>query len=102
GYFRQMLNADGWQQEEYGFMPIDDLPLQQARDAEGKVVEVSIDLPTGRLGARVWRAQIGRNTLLLLDSDVQGNSAADRELTARLYGGDRRIRIRQELILGFG
>ncbi len=102
GYFRQILNADGWQQEEYGFMPIDDLPLQPALDAQGKMVEVAIDLPSGRLGARVWRAEIGRATLLLLDSDVSGNSAADRELTARLYGGDRRIRIRQELILGFG
>ncbi|MCC6739131.1 MAG: alpha-glucan family phosphorylase, partial [Planctomycetia bacterium] len=102
GYFRQILNGDGWQQEEYGFMPIDDLPLQPATDAQGRMIEVSIDLPTGRLGARVWRAEIGRATLLLLDSDVSGNSAYDRELTARLYGGDRRIRIRQELILGFG
>ncbi|MEK7470335.1 MAG: alpha-glucan family phosphorylase [Planctomycetota bacterium] len=102
GYFRQTLSADGWQQEEYGFMPIDDLPLQPALDAQGRVVEVSIDLPSGRLAARVWRAEIGRATLLLLDSDVASNSAADRELTARLYGGDRRIRIRQELILGFG
>ncbi|MCE9582992.1 MAG: alpha-glucan family phosphorylase [Planctomycetes bacterium] len=102
GYFRQILNPDGWQQEEYGFMPIDDLPLSPALDENGKIIEVSIDLPTGRLGARVWRAQVGRATLLLLDSDVAGNSPSDRELTARLYGGDRRIRIRQELILGFG
>jgi starch phosphorylase len=102
GYFRQILDADGWQSEEYGFMPIDDLPLQPALDASKKPLEVSVDLPSGRLGARVWRAQVGRTTLLLLDSDVPGNSTADRELTARLYGGDRRVRIRQELILGFG
>ncbi|MBI2923967.1 MAG: alpha-glucan family phosphorylase [Planctomycetes bacterium] len=102
GYFRQILNADGWQTEEYGFMPIDDLPLQPALGPDGKLLEVAVELPTGRLGARVWRAEVGRTTLLLLDSDVPGNSPSDRELTARLYGGDRRIRIRQELILGFG
>ncbi|NUN49947.1 MAG: alpha-glucan family phosphorylase [Candidatus Brocadiae bacterium] len=102
GYFRQVLDANGWQHEEYGFMPIDDLPLSPALDPAGRPVEVSIDLAGGSLGARVWRARVGRATLLMLDSDIPGNSAADRGLTARLYGGDRRIRIRQEVILGFG
>ena len=63
---------------------------------------VEIETRTGRIVARVWRIAVGRNTLLLLDSNVDGNSPEDRELTARLYGGDHRVRIRQELLLGVG
>src|SRR6185436_823242 len=54
------------------------------------------------IAARVWQAAVGRRTLLLLDSNVDGNQPEDRELTARLYGGDKRVRIRQELLLGVG
>ncbi len=63
---------------------------------------VSIETRTGTIAARVWQLSVGRNTLLLLDSNVEGNQPEDRELTARLYGGDDRIRIRQELLLGVG
>src|SRR4029453_6440461 len=70
--------------------------------AKGEPVTVDIDTRTGRISARVWRTAVGRNTLLLLDSNVEGNSPEDRELTARLYGGDHRVRIRQELLLGVG
>ena len=63
---------------------------------------VKIDTRTGIINARVWQMAVGRNTLLLLDSDVPGNLPEDRELTARLYGGDQRVRIRQELLLGIG
>ena len=78
-----------------------------AADAAGDArtasrVTVDIDTRTGRIVARVWQLSVGRNTLLLLDSNVEGNSPEDRELTARLYGGDHRVRIRQELLLGVG
>src|SRR5207253_2871594 len=63
---------------------------------------VSIETRSGSLQAKVWRVKVGRRDLYLLDSDVDGNAPEDRELTSRLYGGDRRIRIRQELLLGVG
>src|SRR5262249_45067702 len=77
------------------------LPIQLATH-KGKPITIEIDTRTGRLLARVWRIDVGRNMLLLLDSNVDGNSPEDRELTARLYGGDSRVRIRQELLLGVG
>jgi glycogen phosphorylase len=101
GYFRQRLNADGWQQEDYLNVEHQLLPIEPARH-NGVPVTVEIDTRTGRLIARVWRLAVGRSTLLLLDSNVDGNSPEDRQLTARLYGGDQRVRIRQELLLGVG
>ena len=74
----------------------------RAGHRDGVPVTVEIETRTGRIVARVWRIAVGRNTLLLLDSNVEGNSPEDRELTARLYGGDQRVRIRQELLLGVG
>ena len=101
GYFRQRLDGDGWQREEYIDVDHRVLPIQPATH-DGVPVTVEIETRTGRIVARVWRIAVGRNTLLLLDSNVDGNSPEDRELTARLYGGDHRIRIRQELLLGIG
>ena len=69
---------------------------------DGAPVTISIDTRTGTIAARVWKLAVGRSTLLLLDSNVEGNQPEDRELTARLYGGDDRVRIRQELLLGVG
>src|SRR5258708_33801698 len=76
------------------------LPVKLALRPDGEPLVVSIDTRKGSIKARVWRATVGRCTLLLLDSDVEGNLPEDRALTARLYGGDRRVRIRQELLLG--
>ena len=101
GYFRQRLDREGWQREEYIDVDSRLLPMQPAV-VGGRQVMVHIDTRTGPIVARVWQAAVGRNTLLLLDSNVDGNSPEDRELTARLYGGDRRVRIRQELLLGVG
>jgi starch phosphorylase len=101
GYFRQRLDADGWQQEDYINVDHHLLPIEPATH-DGVPVTVEIDTRTGRLVARVWRVAVGRSTLLLLDSNVDGNSPEDRQLTARLYGGDQRVRIRQELLLGVG
>ncbi len=78
------------------------LPIQPATARDGAPLTVEIETRTGRILARVWRVSVGRNTLLLLDSNVDGNSPEDRQLTSRLYGGDERVRIRQELVLGVG
>ncbi len=75
--------------------------MQVATD-DGVPVRVSIETRTGVVAASVWKLSVGRCTLLLLDSNVEGNEPEDRELTSRLYGGDERIRIRQELLLGVG
>ena len=101
GYFRQRLDRDGWQHEEYIELDHRVLPMEPATQG-GVPVTIEIDTRSGRIVARVWKVAIGRNTLLLLDSDVAGNNDEDRELTARLYGGDERVRIRQELLLGVG
>jgi starch phosphorylase len=102
GYFLQRLDRNGWQQEEYIKTDVSRLPLEPAVDVNGQPVHILIETRHGRLSARVWKLMVGRSTLLLLDSDVEGNSPEDRELTARLYGGDSRVRIRQELLLGVG
>ena len=102
GYFTQRLDVNGYQQEDYRDVDSSLLPIEQAKDASGEPVTISIDTRTGTLLARVWKLAVGRNTLLLLDSDVAGNQLEDRDLTSRLYGGDDRVRIRQELLLGVG
>jgi starch phosphorylase len=101
GYFRQRLDIEGWQNEDYVDLNSNVLPITPAIE-DGQPVVVTIDTRTGPVSARVWKVAVGRNTLLLLDSNVDGNRPEDRELTSRLYGGDARVRIRQELILGIG
>src|SRR5215475_7210821 len=102
GYFRQRLDENGWQQEEYIQNDVNQLPMEPAIGANGEAVSVQIETRTGFIRARVWRVRVGRCDLLLLDSNVEGNAPEDRELTSRLYGGDGRIRVRQELLLGVG
>ncbi len=101
GYFRQRIDRDGWQHEDYLEVDHRSLPIRPATN-RGVPVSVSIETRTGTIAARVWQLAVGRNLLLLLDSNVDGNRPEDRELTARLYGGDDRVRIRQELLLGVG
>ena len=102
GYFKQWLDPIGCQQEEYIEVDSRLLPIQPAVTPGGDPITVAIETRTGRIGARVWSLSVGRTTLLLLDSDLDGNRPEDRGLTARLYGGDDRVRIRQELMLGVG
>ncbi len=102
GYFSQRLNKDGWQEEDYIDLDTNQLPLQIVNDMDGRPLIVHIDTRDGSLNAHVWQVQVGRVRLLLLDSNVEGNSSEDRELTSRLYGGNHRVRIRQELLLGVG
>ncbi|MGA2413721.1 MAG: alpha-glucan family phosphorylase [Candidatus Sulfotelmatobacter sp.] len=102
GYFRQRLDHQGWQQEEYLETDINQLPLEIAIGKNGRPVVVQTDTRSGPIYARVWRVKVGRCDLFLLDSDVEENAPDDRALTSRLYGGDKRTRIRQELLLGVG
>jgi starch phosphorylase len=102
GYFCQRLNREGWQEEDYVNLDINNLPLQRVMDSNGQPLIVRIDTRGGSLQAQVWKVQVGRVRLFLLDSNIEGNSTEDRQLTSRLYGGDNKLRIRQELLLGIG
>ncbi len=102
GYFRQRLDTEGWQQEEYVDTKVENLAMEPARDPDGKPITIEIETREGSLKAKVWLMHVGRVPLYLLDCDVEGNRPEDRELTSRLYGGDTRTRIRQELVLGIG
>ena len=102
GYFKQQLDLDGFQHEEYLQSRVEALPLEPAIGTDGQPLSVAIDTRSGQIRAKVWRMAVGRVSLYLLDSDVEGNTPEDRELTSRLYGGDNRVRIRQELLLGVG
>jgi len=102
GYFLQRLDQTGWQREEYLQTDVNQLPMQPAIGINGEPVVVEIQTRGGSIRAKVWRVKVGRIDLLLLDSNVSGNAPEDRDTTSRLYGGDARTRIRQELLLGVG
>ncbi|GHF45710.1 alpha-1,4 glucan phosphorylase [Kitasatospora xanthocidica] len=103
GYFRQSLDRDGWQQERYPLLDPDELAVSPLREADGTPCRVDLALPGGRtLAARIWKAQVGRVPLLLLDSDIEANSPAERDVTDRLYGGGSEHRLLQEMLLGIG
>ena len=102
GYFRQYLNIEGWQQEFYPENDFYNLPLHLERDDSGAPLAVEADLAGRRVKVHVWRVQVGRVPLYLLDSNLEENAPEDREITTRLYGGDQDMRIRQEIILGIG
>lgn len=97
GYFRQYLNAAGWQQEAYEDNDFHTFPIQRVPD-----IVVHVDLPEGRVAAQVWRADVGRLHLYLLDTNVPENPPYARDITDQLYGGDLEVRIRQEIVLGIG
>jgi starch phosphorylase len=104
GYFKQYLNFDGWQQEEYTENHFSRMPIQRVKDDKGNQLKISVESPNaaGRVYARVWKIQVGRVPLYLLDTDIEDNTPEDREITSQLYGGDRDMRIRQEIMLGIG
>jgi len=103
GYFTQSLSADGWQQEHYPALDPQGLPLSLLREADGTPMRISIGLPEGHtLHAQIWRAQVGRVPLLLLDSDIEDNDPVQRQVTDRLYGGGKDHRLVQEMLLGIG
>jgi len=102
GYFKQHLDLDGYQREEYLNTKVENLPMEPACGPDGKPITIEIQTRNRPLLAKVWLMRVGRVNLYLLDCDVKENSPEDRELTARLYGGDNRTRIRQELVAGVG
>ena len=101
GYFRQVLSLDGWQKELYPDNDWYNMPVTMER-ADGRPLEIVVNVGGEMVKARVWRVDVGRTPLYLLDSNVKGNSAHSREITSTLYGGDRDMRIRQEILLGVG
>jgi len=103
GYFQQYLNADGYQQELYPINDYSNLPVTLQRNADGTPIKISVPMPGRDLYAVIWKAQVGRVPLFLLDTNIPDNPREeDRNLTDRLYGGDRRTRIRQEILTGIG
>jgi starch phosphorylase len=102
GYFSQHITEDGWQEPNYLRLKFDDLPICPIITENSEPLTISVELPGREVKSRVWEIQVGRNRLFLLDSDVEGNSTSDRELTARLYSSDLDLRISQEIILGIG
>ena len=102
GYFRQYLNAEGWQQERYPENDFFTLPLIPELDPAGKPLIATAPLPGRDVLLRIWRIQVGRVPLYLLDSNIPQNRQEDRAITAQLYGGDQNTRIQQEIILGIG
>ncbi len=102
GYFRQYLNADGWQQEQYEDNDYFNMPVAPERRENGETVKIEVQYPGRKVRARVWRVQVGRVPLYLLDTNVPENSPDDRAISGRLYGGDLEMRIKQEVLLGVG
>lgn len=103
GYFRQILNPDGWQQERYPLNDFFTLPITPVKDAADQDLKVTVKLPTGNVYIQVWKLEVGRITLYLLDTNIPDNALPqDRDITDSLYGGDTDTRIRQEIVLGIG
>lgn len=102
GFFRQFLNADGWQQESYPENELHLMPMVKARDNDNNQVTISIPMPEGNLHAAVWRLNVGRIPLYMLDTNIPENPPEFRTITAALYDSDKKTRLRQELLLGIG
>lgn len=102
GYFRQYLNNEGWQQEIYPENDFYNLPLVLERDQLGRPLEVELDFGGHNFKAHIWRVQVGRVPLYLLDTNLEENSPEDRLITSQLYGGNQEMRMQQEILLGIG
>ncbi len=102
GYFRQTIDATGYQREQYDRLDPTTAPLTAVLDRQGRPLTIDVPFPGRLVHACVWRADVGRVPLYLLDSDLAENREDDRWITGHLYGGDHDTRIRQELVLGIG
>ncbi len=102
GYFKQYLNADGFQQESYPENDWYNMPVEQCLDKDGKPLHISVELSGRQVHAAIWKVRVGRSNLYLLDTNITENTPEDRVITATLYGGDKDMRIRQEIVLGIG
>jgi starch phosphorylase len=103
GYFSQSLSRDGWQLERYPVCDPDGSPVTLLRETDGTPAKITVGLNDGRaIHAHIWIAQVGSVPLLMLDSDVEENAPAERDVTDRLYGGGGEHRLYQEMLLGIG
>ncbi len=103
GYLQQYLNPDGWQQERYPVNDFYTLPVAPVKDASGNELKVQVTLPTGLVHIKVWRIDVGRVKLYMLDTNIPENARPEhRSITDALYGGDNHVRMRQEIVLGIG
>ena len=102
GYFHQRISPGGWQEPSIEILDWTTAPIQQLRQADGTRLTVSIEFAARKVRAGAWEVKLGRGRLLLLDSDLEENDPWDRQISAVLYGGDQRIRIAQEILLGVG
>jgi len=102
GYFRQYLTHDSWQQERYPMNDFEQMPLVLEKDDQGEPLSVEVQLAERVVNARIWRADVGRIKLYLLDTNVSENDPRDRKITGQLYGGDLEMRLKQEIVLGIG
>jgi starch phosphorylase len=102
GYFSQRISEDGWQDAINNPLNFDDLPVLPVLDTQGKPLSIAVDFPDRSITAHIWELRVGRIPLYLLDTDLDENSPADRNLTARLYWSDLDLRIAQEILLGVG
>ncbi|MBU2622381.1 MAG: alpha-glucan family phosphorylase, partial [Proteobacteria bacterium] len=102
GYFRQFLNRDGMQQEEYPEVDLYTIPVERALDLAGKELFININGPNGGIRAQVWKLMVGRLSLFLLDTNLPDNPPEIREITANLYPANQNKRLSQEVLLGIG
>jgi len=102
GYFRQYLNEDGWQQETYPENDFHVLPVTLERDDKGEPLTIEVPIRNRSVKVRIWRIQVGKIPLYMLDTNTVLNSEEDRDITSYLYGGDKEMRLKQEIVLGVG
>ena len=102
GYFQQQVDGDGRQIAQYNDSDFEDLPVTPATREDGSEIHFHLQMPGRMVEVKVWRAQVGHVTLILLDTDLPSNSDADCDITHQLYGGDKHTRIQQEIVLGVG
>lgn len=102
GYFQQYLTNDGWQQERYEPTDFYNQPMMLVKNKKGAPIKIALDFPGRKVYIQVWKIQVGRLPLYLLDTNVEENSPEDKQITRTLYGGDNETRIQQEIVLGIG
>ncbi|MBU2505285.1 MAG: alpha-glucan family phosphorylase [Bacteroidetes bacterium] len=102
GYFQQYLSNDGWQQEKYDLIDFYNQPMELVLEKSGEPIKLDLDFPGRKVYFQIWKIQVGRIPLYLLDTNVGENTAADKEITRSLYGGNNETRIQQEILLGIG
>ncbi len=102
GYFQQYLTSDGWQQERYELTDFHNQPMTLVTDSNNKPLKISLDFPGRKVFFQIWKIQVGRVPLYLLDTNISENNDEDKRITRALYGGNKETRIQQEIILGIG